>query len=146
MKKMNIFILLIISSFLILAGCNQTDETSEDVDETTIEESSGEETAENEEIIQLAEAFIEQLNAGEYQEATAKFDETMSEQFSASELEETWISLNEQLGGFIDKEFNRVEEVEEYDVILITGIFNDADVTFQISFDDEQQIAGFYVI
>lgn len=125
MKKLVGMSVLIVLSLLVLAGCNQ---------------------GEDEAIVGHAETFINQLSSGDYEAATENLDMTMAEQLTADDLEEMWLSLTEQLGEFIDQEYNRIEEVEEHRVVLITGIFNNIDVTFQVTFNDEEEIAGFYVM
>ncbi len=93
----------------------------------------------------MAITFIDELNEGNYEEATGNFDETMNEQVGAADLKEIWTDLNSQLGDFIDQEYNKTEEADGYQVVFITGTFNDADVTFQVTFDENEQIAGFFV-
>lgn len=101
---------------------------------------------EDEPIVGHAETFINQLSSGDYEAATQNLDMTMAEQLTADDLEEMWVSLTDQLGEFIDQEYSGMEEVEEHQVVLITGIFNNVDVTFQVAFNEEEEIAGFYVM
>lgn len=112
-------------SLLVLAGCNQ---------------------AKDEAIVEHAETFINQLSTGDYEAATQNLDMTMAEQLTADDLEEMWLSLTEQLGEFIDQEYSGMEEAEGHQVVLITGIFNNVDVTFQVAFNEDEEIAGFYVM
>lgn len=142
MKQFKWMIFMMLAVCVLLAACNQTEEQEEPVDENQAEE---ENNTEDEQIITIAETFISQLAEGNYEEATENFDETMSAQLTATELEEIWSSLTEQVGDFIAQEYNTTEEVDEGQVVLITGVFNEADVTFQITVDPDQQIAGFYV-
>lgn len=137
-------ILLLMTSLVLLAACNQGDEQDEAIEKAT-EEEAGIENEADQEVIALAENFIAQLSEGQYEEAADKFDETMTEQLSPEELEELWESLKSQLGELIDYEYNRIEPVEGYEVVLINGVFNNADATFQVTVDEDQQIAGFYI-
>ena len=152
MKKIQGLSFLLIVVILFLAGCSggDTEEPTETPEEGT--EQAGEQTTqENEssiddETIAAAEKFIEQLSEGQYEEATANFDETMAEQVGAGELQEIWQSLEEQLGKFIASEYSEKEEVDDYEVILIKGVFNDADITFQVTVNEDLEIAGFYTL
>ncbi|MRI67532.1 DUF3887 domain-containing protein [Gracilibacillus thailandensis] len=149
MKKLQSIIAVMIAGLILLAGCNQSNESEEEPldqnQEGQDEEQSATESNENDQIIGMAETFIDQLNEGKFDEATENFDETMAEQLTADKIEGIWNDLHNQLGDFIDQEFNTVEEVDGYQVVLITGIFNDDEVTFQVTFNENQQIAGFYI-
>lgn len=139
--------LLAAAAFVLLAGCNDAEEPivpAED-DAAQTEDLAEVEVVADEEVIRIAENFIEQLTQGQYEEATEKFDETMKEQLTAAELEQLWESLNEQLGEFIDHEYNQTEIVNDYQVVLIDGVFNDADARFQVTIDANKEIAGFYI-
>ncbi|WP_208588572.1 DUF3887 domain-containing protein [Gracilibacillus suaedae] len=150
MKKIQSIVGVMIAGLILLAGCNQSEESEEEPLKQNQEEQEGEEQSatesnENNQIIGMAETFIDQLNEGKFDEATANFDETMAEQLTADKLEGIWNDLHNQLGDFIDQEFHTIEEVDGYQVVLIAGIFNDDDVTFQVTFNENQQIAGFYI-
>lgn len=141
MKKFYLLSIVLVAIVAILSGCNQDDgQNGANTGEGAVEGNKG-----DEEIIELAETFINRLSEGNYNEATENFDETMTEQLPREELEKLWTSLKEQFGDFIDQEYSSVEEVDGYQVVLLTGMFNDRDVTFQVTFDENRQIAGFYV-
>lgn len=149
MKKLSKTIVLFIVAILFLAACSgETEEETSEAEQNETEQTEVEvedESQADEEVIQLAESFVEKVHEGKYEEATEMFDDTMREQLGTEELEELWESLEEQLGEFIDYEYYRTETVEGYEVILINGVFNDADTTFQVTVDDNQKIAGFYI-
>lgn len=157
MKKFKWIAFAMLAAAVLLAGCNQAEEQEEPADDNADEEQPVEqaeeeaeeqfsaEDEENEQLISMAETFIDQLNEGKYEEATKNFDETMSELLAAEDLEELWVSLNSQIGEFLDQEYTTTEEADGHQVVLITGVFNDADVMFQVTFDENEQIAGFYV-
>ncbi|MBN6206611.1 DUF3887 domain-containing protein [Ralstonia pickettii] len=153
MKRLQWIGLVMAAALVLLAGCNQDEEpadqgTEEQRDEQTAsdaEDGAAGENQEDEAQIDMAKGFIDQLNEGNYEEATENFDDTMNEQVTAADLEEIWTGLNSQLGDFIDQDYDRTEEADGYQVVLITGTFNDADVTFQVTFDENGQIAGFFV-
>ncbi|WP_405098715.1 DUF3887 domain-containing protein [Oceanobacillus sp. FSL H7-0719] len=153
MKRFQWIGLLLAAVLVLLAGCTQEEDSADggaaEQENTEVETDTKDEAVAdsqgNEEQMEMAKTFIEQLNEGKFEGATEKFDETMNEQVTAADLEGIWKDLNSQIGNFIEQEFNKVEEADGYQVVLITGIFNDADVTFQVTFDENQQIAGFYV-
>ncbi|MGN8646657.1 DUF3887 domain-containing protein [Gracilibacillus sp. HCP3S3_G5_1] len=149
MKKFQSIVGVMIAGLILLAGCNQSDESEEEpLDQNQVEqkeEGQSAESNESDQIVGIAETFIDQLNEGKFDEATENFDETMAEQLTADDLEAIWNDLNSQLGDFIDQEFNTIEEVDGYQVVLTTGIFNNDDVTFQVTLNENQQISGFYI-
>lgn len=153
MKKLQVVSFLLIAAILFLAGCSGGKNTEEPVEtpEEGTEQAEEQTMDENEdgtrdEAVVVAEEFIDQLSDGQYEEATENFDKTMAEQVGEEELQEIWGSLEEQLGDFIAFEYEETEEVENHEVILIKGVFNDADITFQVTVNENMEIAGFYMV
>ncbi|WP_339226759.1 DUF3887 domain-containing protein [Oceanobacillus sp. FSL K6-2867] len=166
MKKL-LFILL---ALFVLVGCNENEAEPPETDEQTTEANdAGEQTddkatnegtdetnhaaatdsngtdADSEGNIALAEEFIEQLANEEFEAATAHFNDMMAVQLTPVALDELWVSLQDQLGGFIDQQYSSTEEVDDHQVVLIDGLFESADVVFSLAFDNNNQIAGFYI-
>lgn len=141
MKRLHWIGLIMLASVVLLTGCNQGEEQ---MDKNT-EEQDSESVQETEQLISAAESFINQLNEGNYEEATENFDETMSKQVTPDDLEEVWVTLQSQIGNFIAQEYKSIEEIQGHQVVLITGVFNDAEVTFRVTFDEDQKVAGFFV-
>jgi protein involved in sex pheromone biosynthesis len=141
--------ILLLAAILFLTACNtEEEEATEDNagdDEAQTEEAVQNESGADEEIVAVAEEFIGNLSEGEYEEAAGITDETFEEQADAGQLQDIWQSLENQLGKFVDYEYNKTEVVDEYDVVLINGVFNDADVTFQVTVSENQKVAGFYI-
>ncbi|MCF3943753.1 DUF3887 domain-containing protein [Oceanobacillus alkalisoli] len=150
MKRFRTVMFLSIVAILFLAGCSRGEEAEGPVDEDTVqpEEQVTDESANatTDETVAVAEEFIVQLSEGQYAEATENFDDTMAEQIGAEELQELWGSLEEQLGEFIASEYDQTESGDGYEVILIKGVFNDADATFQVTINENMEIAGFYIV
>lgn len=153
MKKSQVISFLLLAAILFLAGCSEGQDTEEPAGslekgtEPAEEQTKGEnEDDMKDEAIVVAERFIDQLSDGQYEEATENFDATMAEQLRAEELQEIWGSLEEQLGHFIAFEYKETEEVDDYEVILIKGVFNDSDITFQVTVNEDMEIAGFYTV
>ena len=136
-------VLLLLSAMLLvfIAGCSGAN------DEGASEQDGPDQMEEtvDEEVIAVAEKFIEQLNGGDYDAATENFDEAMKEQLDAEGLKELWESLISQLGDYVDSEYDETQEVEGFQVVLFKGVFNDKDVTLQVTVDADKKIAGFFV-
>src|SRR5699024_274477 len=124
MKKCLALGLLILIGVLFLSGC----QAEEQADENEGEQASTD-SQENAQIVGIAETFIDQLSEGKYEKATEHFDETMSQEMSVAGLEEVWLKLQQQVGDYIDKEYQSIEEAEGYQVVVMAGIFNDTDVS-----------------
>lgn len=132
-----------------MAGCGQADEQEKnqtnDQSNEQLEEEYGE-LDDTEEMIEKAESYISLLAEGEYEEVVKYFDETMKAELTPDALEEIWKTLLEQAGNFIDQEFDSTEQVDDgYQLVFINGLFEATDVTFTITFDEDGQIAGFFM-
>lgn len=132
-----------------MAGCGQADEQEKnqtnDQSNEQLEEEYGE-LDDTEEMIEKAESYISLLAEGEYEEVVKYFDETMKAELTPDALEEIWETLLEQAGNFIDQEFDSTEQVDDgYQLVFINGLFEATDVTFTITFDEDGQIAGFFM-
>jgi major membrane immunogen (membrane-anchored lipoprotein) len=158
MKKIKLipFVLLMV---LLFTGCNQDNKEPEDVtnqgvNEETTENQTSEETGnektdksqDNSEIIDIAETFINLLNDGEYEKATENFDETMNKEMGPDKLKELWEAIEIEFGNFIDQDYDSTGEHEEYQLVFIKATFNDQDVTFRIVFNENNEIAGLFVV
>lgn len=89
----------------------------------------------------IAEEFISLLASGQFEEASQLGDASIK----ADDLKHTWESLEKQIGDMIEQEHSTTTVVNGLDVVMIIGRFNDTDVMFNISFNEDQQIVGFYV-
>lgn len=131
---------------VFFAGCTQNEDPPEDEVTQEGEEQTTGDREENEEIVAMAEEFIDQLNDGEYEAATENFDETMATEIDADGLEELWGSLESEFGDFIDQEYDSTASAEGYQLVYIKGTFNDSDITFQVAFNESNEIAGFVLV
>lgn len=89
----------------------------------------------------IAEEFISLLASGQFEEASQLGDASIK----ADDLKHTWESLEKQIGDMIEQEHSTTTVVNGLDVVMIIGRFNNTDVMFNISFNEDQQIVGFYV-
>lgn len=89
----------------------------------------------------IAEEFISLLASSQFEEASQLGDASIK----ADDLKHTWESLEKQIGDMIEQEHSTTTVVNGLDVVMIIGRFNNTDVMFNISFNEDQQIVGFYV-
>lgn len=92
-----------------------------------------------------AEDFINKLAEGKTAEAVEYFDEQMKKELSPAQLEEAWQTLRQEGGRFLEQRYREVIDFDRHRVILITGIFEKANVEFRITFDEKEKIAGLYI-
>ncbi|MFY9214904.1 MAG: DUF3887 domain-containing protein [Tissierellaceae bacterium] len=134
MRKL-IFLSLLLGAIYLVAGCGlrqlQADEKVSKDEEYT---------GEHFDIINLAKGFIEQLSNGEYKEAVERLDDSMIDKLNSEELEEIWLGLEEEFGDYIQQEFHSAEKIDRYYLVFITGSFKDADLTFRLTIDMDNQI------
>ncbi|WP_163579753.1 DUF3887 domain-containing protein [Gracilibacillus saliphilus] len=143
-------VLLFISIFIIFALVACTGDSDKELSEDTAEEAKNEEMSEqenpqSEKIIGIADSFIEDIATGEYEAAGEHFDDTMKEELTPDALEDLWRTLQDQVGTYIDHEYSSTQEADGYQVVLLDGLFESSDVVFQVTFDDNQKIAGFFI-
>lgn len=123
---------------LVLAACTASDEPEADRENGGPVEGA-------EEIIALTEEFISALAKGEFETATQHFDETMKKELPPEKLAQLWADLESQLGPFAEQRYDRTEEQGGYRLVLMDGSFEQADVVFQVTFDGQNRIAGFFI-
>ncbi|MDG5789357.1 DUF3887 domain-containing protein [Evansella sp. AB-P1] len=94
----------------------------------------------------IAEEFVGDLVDGNYEDAVDKFDERMTMELSSEGLEEIWVSVVDQLGQLLEYEYSRIEATEdEYEVVLVDGLFEADEVTFTVAFNEGEEIVGFHI-
>lgn len=129
-----LFILLFFSLFLSACGSGEKHE-----DEY-------QESSEAHANIVFAEEFIMFMSEGRFKQATEYYDQTMKEELPAEELEKVWNSLEGEYGDFVSQEYDRTEIKDEYEILFINGEFENGNVVFQITIDQDEKIAGFYIL
>lgn len=146
MGKLKYLGLITLGVLVLLTGCTESEEPFEDDPSQELPEQVTSDIVENQEIIKMAEEFINQLNEGDYDRATENFDGGMNDAIDAEGLEQLWLELENELGNFISQEFDSTSESEGYQIVFITGIFNDRDITFQVVFNENNEISGFFLV
>ena len=91
-----------------------------------------------------AEAWINLLAAGKFEQAVESFDKTMAAQVPVASLEQIWNSLLAQAGTFKGFTGARTAKVDVYNQVIVTCEFSSASLDLQLAFDADMKIAGFY--
>ena len=92
----------------------------------------------------LAQEFINQLAAGEYEAATARFDDAMLKAAPAPALQQIWEQLLGQAGAYQQQLDASSEQVQDYTRINVTTQFEKAAVVIQVVFNEKGQISGLF--
>jgi hypothetical protein len=91
-----------------------------------------------------ARAFLAAMQKGDFQLAARDFDETMLKVSGPDKLELLWMKqLPAQLGKFKKQGASRREELQGYQIVLITCEFEKATLDARVAFDKAGKIAGF---
>ncbi|MBM7541625.1 DUF3887 domain-containing protein [Amphibacillus cookii] len=130
MFKINIYLFIIFSA-IVMVGCQENSDRLVD---------------HNDEIINIAKNFIEALNNETYHEARNDLDTTMQEVLPVETLEELWTELTASVGDFIEIKDSKMTTDGDYRIIYLDGMFENDVVRFQLAFDQQDQIAGFYIL
>ena len=90
-----------------------------------------------------ARAFLLALEKGDFQLATRDFDATMLKVFGPDRIEAMWAKqLPAQVGAFKQQGPARREQLQGYEIVLITCSFEKALLDARVVFDKEGKIAG----
>ncbi|MBP1661439.1 MAG: hypothetical protein H6P95_2631, partial [Candidatus Aminicenantes bacterium] len=90
-----------------------------------------------------AREFLFALEKGDYQSATRDFDATMLKVFGPDRIEAMWAKqLPAQVGAFKQQGPARREQLQGYEIVLITCSFEKALLDARVVFDKEGKIAG----
>jgi dienelactone hydrolase len=92
----------------------------------------------------LAQEFINQLANGEYEAATARFDDAMLKAAPAPQLKQIWEQLLGQVGAYQEQLDTQSEEVGEYTRLNVTTQFEKAKIVIQVVFNSQGQISGLF--
>lgn len=92
--------------------------------------------------VDSARQFISQLQAGQFTEAAARFDKTMSEAMPLEGLKGGWEQVQAQAGKFQEALDANVENQDGYQIVIIKLRFENANVACRLVFDQSGKIAG----
>lgn len=95
---------------------------------------------------ETAEQFINYIAEGEYEKAYEQVDEDMENSIEQSDLSYIWIALELSSGENKSLTYDKTEQDGEHEVVFIEGEFTEGNVTFMITINKDQEVAGFFVV
>ena len=128
MKKLFCLLLCSLLCAGLLAGCGGL---SDNYDE--------------EEVVSLAHAVVENLNAKDYDAVVAGMSDEMKEALPADKLAEVWAPVAEQLGAFDSFAKDSTAEKDGLAVVIVTAKYENAGLTYTLTFDTELRLCGLYM-
>lgn len=96
-------------------------------------------------LIPLAQAFIDQMVKGDFAAATSRFDSAMKTAAPEAKLKDIWGQLITQLGAFKGQTDTRTVEQAGMTSIFVTCEFEKTTVDLNVTFNAQAQIAGFHI-
>ncbi|WP_066193351.1 DUF3887 domain-containing protein [Gracilibacillus timonensis] len=148
MKKI-IWVLCI--GLFTLVACNDDDDTvilsSDEEEEQTNEEIAPADQDEDvpSEVTMAADSFLSSFVHEEFDAAAENLSAEVSAELGSTELQQLWQQLKEQYGDFIDYEYQQSQQVNGFYVQSYAGLFSGEEITFEVTVDQADQIAGFYL-
>src|SRR5262249_13882491 len=108
--------------------------------------SAQQEASKSEDTTASAKAFVNQLAAEDFQNATKNFDSTMTAALPADRLRLAWQSLIAQAGKFKKQLSNRKEKVGSYEIVYVTCEFERTPLDVKVAFNNSKQISGLFFV
>lgn len=90
----------------------------------------------------LARAFVEEMVAGKFDQAAARFDETVGRLMPAAKLAETWQAVQGQAGAFQKITGTTRSDAQGYRIVLVTCQFASTPLNVRVVLDAADKIAG----
>jgi len=91
-----------------------------------------------------ARAFVAEMVAGKFDNAAARFDETMAKVMPAAKLAETWNTVLAQVGEYREITGAQQTETQGYQVVLLTTRFEKTSLFVRVVFDGQGRIGGLF--
>jgi dienelactone hydrolase len=95
-------------------------------------------------LIPAAQAFVDQMNQGDFTAAVKPFDATMIQAMPESKLKDTWLKLLDQVGPFKSQLGTRTESAQGYRIVYVTCEFTNAVIDIQVVFNNQDQVSGLF--
>jgi pimeloyl-ACP methyl ester carboxylesterase len=93
-----------------------------------------------------ARAFIGELAASQWDHPHTAFDDAMTSAATPSSLEQIWKSLEAKGSRFQRIEAAHVTTKDKYQVVDLVCVFERAKLTLRVSFDEQNRLAGMFVV
>ncbi len=90
----------------------------------------------------LARMFVEEMAAGKFEQAAARFDDTVGKLMPAAKLAETWQAVQGQAGAFQKITGTTRSDAQGYRIVLVTCQFAATPLNVRVVFDAALRIAG----
>ena len=97
-------------------------------------------------LIKEAETFMDQLQAGQFTNAVARFDKTMTAALPADKLAATWKAVSRQLGDFTKRHGTRIESLGVYRIVFVPCEFARDWLDAKVVFNPAGEIAGLFFL
>ncbi len=95
-------------------------------------------------LIALAQGFVETLTKEDFTQAEAQFTQTMQQALPLEQLQQTWQALIAQVGPLKTQAGAQHEKIGQYDRIVVRCEFARAPLQVRIVFNADRQIAGLF--
>lgn len=128
--------LLILLALSWLLAASETLSLSNQSSQTVTEDS----------LIEKSRNFLQALQAGDFIKATEDFDETMLKLSGPEKLESFWKQLPGKLGAFRSQTEARRDRLGQYDIVLVTCVFEKITLDARVVFDKNGKISGFQFV
>lgn len=90
--------------------------------------------------------IVNMLVDQQFEALTEKFDETMKTELPVEKIQEIWESAINQAGSFKQQIGLQTEQQMDMDVTSVTCQFEQGHLDIQISYNDQEQIAGLFIV
>ena len=94
----------------------------------------------------LAKMFVSLLAQGDFEKATATFDDNMKGAVSPVSLETIWKSLRDTLGDYQKIEATKAETSQQFRIVFVTCQFQKQRVDVKVVIDKADKIAGLFFV
>jgi hypothetical protein len=92
-----------------------------------------------------ARAWVDLLNAGEFEKAGGQVNAAVAAQLGAAQLETVWAQLGAQLGELESLEPKEQRMEQGYHVVVLKGVFGAGTFDVQVVMADDHTVAGFFI-
>lgn len=97
-------------------------------------------------LINWAEVFVDELHASQFTNAAARFDKTMTAALPAEKLAATWLTVTRQVGAFQQRHGSRIENLSPYRIVLVTCEFARDWLEMKLVFTPAGEITGLFFL
>lgn len=91
-----------------------------------------------------AKKQVDAMVNGDFAGVCKNFDQTMQSALPQARLQEVWIALIGQVGGYKRQIGTRTETVDQHDVVYVTCEFERTNIDIKVVFNKAGQIAGLF--